>query len=381
MTDTEQKEETASLVPSSPESAIIKWPSDIDSILENIRCNCIILSEYHKAKYFFLQSRLKYFRIPVIILSAFASVFNIGLQPFLEQGYISIVCCMMSLVTGLIGSIELFLQIQKRMESDLLYSRDFYLLAIDIFKMLSLKISHRNGTGANFLDEKFNIYRKMVENSNIIDRKILDQLAPIDAKIVQQSSFSPLSLTSSSVEKPTMFWMKWFNNPQDSDDMSINTEDRFNIYCEVLKRQEELDPTVIEKLSNIIVGSQNEYIIPMQDRMKLLLYFNDHANVFDDPKILKKLKPILVSDFFHKNKESTFQLMKSVIDKQESFDKVTIDKIKTVASQNMKKNKQTFSEWFQLPKRNKSISSLGSSDEDTEAKRENVFIEGNLNNV
>ena len=90
------------------------WPEDADYLLENIRCNSIILSDYHKTQYFVLQSRLKYFRIPIIIISAFASVLNIGLQPYLDQSYISVLCAMLSLITGLIGSIELFLQVQKK---------------------------------------------------------------------------------------------------------------------------------------------------------------------------------------------------------------------------------------------------------------------------
>ena len=164
------------------------WPDDADYILENIRCNSIILSDYHKSQYFFLLSRLKYFRIPIIIISAFASVFNIGLQPFMDQGYISVLCCMLSLVTGLIGSIELFLQVQKKMENELMNSRDFYLNAIDIYKVLSLEPKHRNGDGLKYLDGKFAMYCKMIENSNVLDKSIQDQLAPIDIGMIERIS-------------------------------------------------------------------------------------------------------------------------------------------------------------------------------------------------
>ena len=166
------------------------WPEDADYLLENIRCNSIILSDFHKRQYFVLQSQLKYFRIPIIIISAFASVLNIGLQPYLDQNYISVLCCMLSLVTGLIGSIELFLQIQKKMENELMNSRDFYLNAIDIYKVLSLEPEHRNGDGLKYLDGKFAMYCKMIENSNIMDKAIQDQLAPIDVSMIEKITSS-----------------------------------------------------------------------------------------------------------------------------------------------------------------------------------------------
>jgi len=166
------------------------WPEDADYLLENIRCNSIILSDYHKKQYFVLQSQLKYFRIPIIIISAFASVLNIGLQPYLDQNYISVLCCMLSLITGLIGSIELFLQIQKKMENELMNSRDFYLNAIDIYKVLSLEPEHRNGDGLKYLDGKFAMYCKMIENSNILDKSIQDQLAPIDVSMIEKITSS-----------------------------------------------------------------------------------------------------------------------------------------------------------------------------------------------
>ena len=157
-----------------PGCKINEWPNDVDIMLEKIRCNSIIMADHHKTNYFFLHSRLKYFRIPIIIISAFASVLNIGLTPFLDQQYVSILCCLLSLVTGLIGSIEMFLQVQKRMENELINSRDFYLHAIEIYKVLSLSPIHRNGDGLKFLDSKFGIYIKMIENSNIMEKDILD---------------------------------------------------------------------------------------------------------------------------------------------------------------------------------------------------------------
>ena len=51
-------------------------------------------------------------------------------------------------------------------------------MAIDIFKMLSLQANNRNVDGKTYLDEKYQIYIKLVENSALLRRKINDSLTP-----------------------------------------------------------------------------------------------------------------------------------------------------------------------------------------------------------
>lgn len=364
------------------------WPNDVDIILERIRCNSIILSDYHKLNYFYLHSRLKYFRIPVIIISAFASVFNIGLQPFMDQGWISIICCLMSLVTGLIGSIELFLQIQKRMESDLTYSRDYYLLAIDIYKVLSLDPKNRNGDGGTFLDDKFNIYRKMVENSNILDKKIIDQLAPIDTRLtrynevgIKPNETAP-NVVGGKVESidvhdhthhkqdkdkdkdmnnfHSYFWKP---NQDNHETESIDTEDRFQIYCDLVQKSDYLEEGVLEKLTPILISHRKnqEYNLSMEDRMRLFCYFLDNADKFKDSNgFIDKMKPILMSDFFRSPDpmpntdlgiEDKFKLYQTITEHRNILDDSALDKIKHVLMNDIKvhsnQKKDSARSWIQ----------------------------------
>lgn len=374
-------------------TSTISWPNDVDVILERIRRNSIILSDYHKQNYFYLHSRLKYFRIPVIIISAFASVFNIGLQPFIDQGWISIICCLMSLITGLIGSIELFLQIQKRMESDLTYSRDYYLLAIDIYKVLSLDPKNRNGDGGTFLDDKFNIYRKMVENSNILDKKIIDQLAPIDTRLTQYNEVgqgieghppqTPTMETTNEIDKHmgvksdstdvhdhkhdkdinnfhSYFWKP---NPDNHETESIDTEDRFQIYCDLVQKSDYIEEGVLEKLTPILISHRKnqEYHLPMEDRMKLFCYFLDNSDKFNNSNgFIDKMKPILMSDFFRSSDhtsntilgiEDKFKLYQTITRHKNVLDNSALDKIKHVLMNDIKKNstkkKESNHSWIQ----------------------------------
>ena len=161
----------------------IVWTPDIETILENIRINSILVSNQHKIRYLYLKYLLNYFRLPVIVISGLNSVFSVGLQPYLKQDIISVMTCLLALACGIIGSIELYFAIQSQMENELLTSKDYYILSIDIFKILSLHPDNRNIDGMTFLDEKYGTYVKLIENSNVIVKKILDKLAPVPVKM------------------------------------------------------------------------------------------------------------------------------------------------------------------------------------------------------
>lgn len=158
------------------------WNTSIETILQNIRSNCVILSRLHKNRYFLLKSRLVWYRLPVIILNGFNSIISIGMQPYATQGAISLTTSLISLTCGIVGSIELFFSIQKRMENDLISQRDYYLLAIDIFKTLSLDREIRPLPAKDFLEKSYNNYTKLIESSSILVKVKGDQLVDINLK-------------------------------------------------------------------------------------------------------------------------------------------------------------------------------------------------------
>jgi hypothetical protein len=155
------------------------WTTDIENVLESIRVNCIILSKEHKNRYFALKENLKYYKIPVIIFSSINSIVSVGLQPYLPQGTISMMTCLLALICSIIGSIELYLTIQKSMESELLSQRDYYLLGVDIYKTLALSKDHRPIPAKEYLDKCYNTYCKLMESSNALAKKLEDKLTPL----------------------------------------------------------------------------------------------------------------------------------------------------------------------------------------------------------
>lgn len=155
------------------------WSEDIEIVLEKIKKNSSILSEEHKQTYFRLKNTLSYFRLPLIVISGLNSVFSVGSQNYVKQETISGITCLLSLICSIIGSIELFLSIQKRVENELISSRDYYLLSIDIQKTLLLNREHRPIPAKDYLEKVYNTYIKLTEQSNLVKKAVKDELADI----------------------------------------------------------------------------------------------------------------------------------------------------------------------------------------------------------
>lgn len=185
------------------------WSPDIESILEQLRINAVVLSKNHKKRYFQLALTLRYFRLPQIIISACSSICSVGLQPYLQQSWISMITCLLGLVCSIIGSIELYLSIQKSMENELLASKSYYVLAIDIYKTLSLNKEQRPIPAKEYLDKKYGEYVKLYENSELLSKKLVDKLNPLPVSTI------PSSPSSLSLIIPTS------NNNSDEDEIFI----------------------------------------------------------------------------------------------------------------------------------------------------------------
>jgi hypothetical protein len=171
------RKRTSSITLDDPENG---WSNDIEEVLDSIRNNACVMSEYHKKNYNYYKNQLKYYKIPVIIISGVNSVIAVGLQPYLDQGLISVSNCLLALLCGIIGSIELFLGISSGAESELKASKDFYILSIDIYKTLTLD-RQRRPLAKEFLDHKYSEYSDLFKSSALIQSsKISDKLADVN---------------------------------------------------------------------------------------------------------------------------------------------------------------------------------------------------------
>ncbi len=183
-----------------------KWSSDIETVLDNLRENAVMMSKTHKESYFFYKKVVKYFRIPTILLSSIGSVSSVGLTNYLHQNHISALTCGLALVVSILNSIELFLKITDTMEQENECSKAFYALAVNIRKTRMLERSRRQQEGSVYLEKTYAQYMTLMEKSNLLSGSIKDKFMELP-KIKkppkkQKSNSSSSSSGSSSIESP-----------------------------------------------------------------------------------------------------------------------------------------------------------------------------------
>lgn len=176
--------------------------SDIETVLNKIRQNCNVLANYHRKRYLVIKSRLIRYKIPILIFSALNSVSAVSLQPYMQQQYISLINMSLSLIIGLISSLEMLYGLSKALETELTSSKDFNILSYDIYRWLSLNIENRIGTPKEFLGEIYTRYIKLIETSIILKKKIDDKLVNInyiETKDIETDSDSSLTNSNDSL--------------------------------------------------------------------------------------------------------------------------------------------------------------------------------------
>ena len=159
------------------------WNNEIMMILANIRTNCIVLSEYNRKKYYQFNKKRKYFQIPLIILSSINATTAVSLQTFIDQKYVSLINCGLAMICGMITSTELYLDLQSSMEIHLKMAKQFYTLAINIYKIIELNVDDRMDDAVQYVNAIVSEYIKLVEESKLLNHKFkhdtLIQIPPL----------------------------------------------------------------------------------------------------------------------------------------------------------------------------------------------------------
>jgi hypothetical protein len=167
------------------------WSDGTMAVLDALRRNAVTMSKHHEKRYRKYKGYAKYFKIPLILLSGINSVASVGLQQYMEQAAISGFTCIVSLICAIITSVELYLGIQRTMENELVASKEFYLLSIDIRKVQTLEPLHRHVNPRSYLDDKYKTYCKLIENSDLTHSKVKDELAAIPTEFIPSAPSSP----------------------------------------------------------------------------------------------------------------------------------------------------------------------------------------------
>jgi hypothetical protein len=152
------------------------WSREVERLLDQIRTNSIELESHHKKKYFAIKKLTVWFRVPVIVLSSINALVAVSLTQYLPQNIISGMNAGISFIIGTLTSIGLYLKIEDRAEGELEASRKYHVLALNIFKILSLKDNDRGVDGDIFLSTCFSEYIKLFEQSGLSDIEFMDKL-------------------------------------------------------------------------------------------------------------------------------------------------------------------------------------------------------------
>ena len=142
-----------------------------------------------------------YFRVPTIILSALASVASVGLQAYISQQHISGITCLVTMIIGILNSIELYLKLQEAIELELDKSKKWYELASGIYKVLNLHPDHREGLPHDVLKQFYNEYILLFQESslsavNYSDRLLVKKLGNGVVTIPSSNASSSSSINS-----------------------------------------------------------------------------------------------------------------------------------------------------------------------------------------
>jgi hypothetical protein len=159
-----------------------KWTVDMEDVLKRISHNAGLISEEHRLRYNALNEQLKWYKIPVIVLSGINSVFSVGLTSYMEQNIISTLTCLISLSVGIISSIELYLSIQKRSEQEIQTYKSFYLLSVKINACLALETQNRMTDGDTFLTQMISEYESLFETALVNGLRENDKLVELIIK-------------------------------------------------------------------------------------------------------------------------------------------------------------------------------------------------------
>jgi hypothetical protein len=134
------------------------WNDEIIKILNNVRINSLNLSEYHRRNYFYFKNISNYFDIPIIITSSLSGSFSVGA---------SLISCAASMFITILSSIKLYLNISDNLQSESDMARKFYVLSLEIYKIINLPDEKRGINSSEFLNSKYNQYIKLYEESNL----------------------------------------------------------------------------------------------------------------------------------------------------------------------------------------------------------------------
>ncbi len=152
------------------------WTDKEEIYLKKIHHQCNVYHLYYNKKSLRYTTLSQKFNIPILVISAVNSLVAISMPEFLDQNYVSILNGVLSLATGILGSIQLFLKLNEKLATCITVSLMFQKIGLKIGKELSIERELRVPDGKDFLMECFTEFNNAVDKCYPIDRKLPNHL-------------------------------------------------------------------------------------------------------------------------------------------------------------------------------------------------------------
>lgn len=167
-----------------------EWSEQTETILQILSDQCFLSSKVHERLYRVYSCRLKYIKIPVIVISGLNSVLAVGLGDYIDQNIISASTSVLSLICGILGSIELFLKISENMARSSSAARELFVLHIEIRKTLKLESQDRGIDAKTYLDNVYTRYIDIITNAKLVIRDKNEHTfsAPPEAPVTSENT-------------------------------------------------------------------------------------------------------------------------------------------------------------------------------------------------
>ena len=173
------------------------WNNEIMEILEKLRKNSLAMYNKHRHRYLEFNSLTKYFDLPIIGCSVFGASFS-SLNSIPEDKT-QVINVSISMFVTILTSIKLYLNLSSNINEEISISKDFYILSIDIFKIVTLHQDDRHIDPLEFVNGCYSRYIKLIEASSLLRKNIKhDELVKIDMKRYISDSSSSSSISSDS---------------------------------------------------------------------------------------------------------------------------------------------------------------------------------------
>jgi hypothetical protein len=174
-----------------------KWNQELMIMLDKIRINSIYMSEKHRIRFVEFKEMSKYFDLPIIICSVFSSSF--GSLNSVPSSQTQLITTSISMFIAVLSSLKLYLNLNNSLNEEISLSKDFYIMSVQIFKVMNLKEEDRGCEPVQFLNEMYSHYIKLIEQSSLLRKNIKkDELTKIDInKYMSDSSTGSFSTLSS----------------------------------------------------------------------------------------------------------------------------------------------------------------------------------------